>query len=479
MTTLIQLCNYTVYNPFRFSNHDGGSVLLSTGLELEGTGVNSRKITYVVAMFSMVALMAAPVWAQQMSGQDRGRAQDMLKVVMGEMRKHYYDPKYHGLDWDAKIAETKEKIDKAQAWNVAMSNIAGALDALNDSHTFFLPPSHVGRTDYGFQYQIVGDRSFIIRVRPGSDAEAKGIKPGDELLGLNNFEVNRNTLWRLKYAFNVLRPQPSMTLILQDPAGNQRKVDAAAKVRERRRRIDISGDSGDSDFWEWVREIQGESRLFRARSTEYGDALMILKLPEFDFSVDGVESMFAKAKKHQALIVDLRGNPGGSVETLRAVVGGMFDKEIKIADQVSRKESKPLVSETMGNKFAGKLIVLVDSDSASASELFARVMQIEKRGTVIGDRSAGAVMESRHYSEQMGAETVLFYGVSITERDLIMKDGRSLEHVGVTPDEIVLPSPQDLAAGRDPVLAHAAELAGVKMSPEDAGKAFPYEWPPQ
>ncbi len=97
----------------------------------------------------------------------------------------------------------------------------------------------------------------------------------------------------------------------------------------------------------------------------------------------------------------------------------------------------------------------------------------------MGDHSSGSVMESREYSEQTGTETAIFYGASITESNLIMSDGKSLEHVGVTPDEVLLPSAQDLADGRDPVLAHAAESLGVKITAEEAGKVFPYEWAPE
>jgi C-terminal processing protease CtpA/Prc len=86
-------------------------------------------------------------------------------------------------------------------------------------------------------------------------------------------------------------------------------------------------------------------------------------------------------------------------------------------------------------------------------------------------------MEAKRYSYKSGTEIVVFYGASITDADVVMNDGKSLEHNGVFPDEIVLPSAEDLASGRDPVLAHAAETAGARISPEAAGKLFPYEWP--
>lgn len=427
---------------------------------------------FIVAMTA--ALLPAAVVAQEMSSFDRSRALQMLDDVSTDIKKHYYDPHFHGVDWDATVRDAKTKIESSTSMNMAMAHLAQAVASLNDSHTFFVPPSRPYKHDYGFQAKMIGDKCFITRVRPGSDAEAKGLKPGDQVLSFEGYPPDRENYWKIEYRYNDLRPQMALHLGLRDPQGKEREVDVSAKFKQTERVKDVTGDA----IWNVVRDMEDQEHLQRERWAEAGDDAWVLKFPVFAFDQGHVDGMMSKARKRSALILDLRGNPGGAVETLKYLVADMFDDEVKIADRSGRKEMKPEEVKPRGKKaYTGKLVVLIDSKTGSAAELFARVVQLQKRGTALGDRSSGSVMEAKHYSYQLGEETAIFFGASITEADLIMSDGKSLEHVGVTPDELILPTADDIASGRDPVLARAAALVGAKLTPEDAGKLFPYEWP--
>jgi C-terminal processing protease CtpA/Prc len=203
---------------------------------------------------------------------------------------------------------------------------------------------------------------------------------------------------------------------------------------------------------------------------------VIWKMPDFVFDPKEVDSLVDRFRGRHALILDLRGNGGGYVVTLERLTGYFFDRDIKIAELKGRKPMEPQHAKSQGSKvFSGRVIVLIDSNSASAAEIFARVMQIEKRGIVLGDVSSGAVMQSRGVGFDAGVDSVISYGLNLTNADVIMSDGKSLEHVGVTPDELIVPTGNDLALRRDPVLARALELAGVTVSPDEAGKLFPVE----
>lgn len=432
----------------------------------------------LILLFSIPAIFATPgaVRAQQkMDSFELDRARGMLRDARDAVKKHYYDATYHGLDLEARYQQYDERIKAAPSFNDALRMVAAFLGGLKDSHTFLVPPMRSYRLDYGFRMQLFGDNAFITRIRPGTDAESK-VHPGDQVLGYNTYSVNRTDFQDLSYAYNSLMPQNRTQLDLRDPDGNVRRVIVESKGRQLKSELDISLST--LDLYQLVREEENQEHVIRQQQYVIGD-VVIWKMPEF-FLTDGeVDHWFDVVRKHKTLILDLRGNPGGAVVTLDRMLGNVFDHDIKIADRTGRKELKPEIAKTVGgHAFAGEVIVLVDSMSASAAELFARMMQLEHRGIVLGDRSSGSVMEAKGYSFSQGMETKIFYAFSVTEADLIMQDGKSIEHVGVTPDEIVLPTARDLAAGRDPVLAHAAEIAGVKLDPAEAGKLFPFEWMP-
>jgi C-terminal processing protease CtpA/Prc len=433
----------------------------------------------MLAAIFTACLFGASLHSQQtkMDSMNLDRSRGILRDAYDNLKKHYYDPKFHGLDIEARYHDFDAKIQNAASLSQAFGLVAGFFDGLNDSHTFFEPPSRPYRVDYGYRMQIIGENAFITRVRPGSDAESK-VHPGDQVIGYNNFAVNRGDFWKMNYYFNNLSPQKASLLSLRNPQGEEKNITVDAKVRELKKVIDLTGENGDWDFWQMVRDGENYDHTVRQRYYEIND-VMIWKMPEFFLDYPEMDRAFGIARKHKALILDLRGNPGGAIITLEHMLGNVFDHDIKVADRVGRKDMKAEVAKTHGGSvFTGKLIVLVDSGSASAAELFPRVIQLEQRGIVVGDRTAGAVMEARGYRNSQGADTRIFYAFSITEADLTMKDGKSLEHVGVTPDEIVVPTAQDLATGRDPALSRAAELAGLNLEPAAAGKMFPFEWLP-
>ena len=438
-----------------------------------------RRALFVIVCLGFTLAVFGAEKTDRFPAPDRERVQVMLQVVASDVQRYYFDPKLRGVDWNARVAAAREKIAQAPSYDTALLEVAAVFETLNDSHTSFDPPSDPFPQDYGWKFQMIGSHCYVTQVRPKSDADAKGLKPGDEILSLDGFTPARDSLDRMEYVLNILLPQARLRVEFRDQAGKIHKVDVVAKVRQKRAMTDFNEDTG-RDAWEVRLEAEDERRLSHPQIKELNPTLMIVKLPVFNLSEIAEDEIIAKARKHSALILDLRGNPGGRVNCLEDLLSGVFDREVKIADRVTRDSRKPMaVKHKRQNPFTGQVIVLLDSRSASAAELFARVVQLEKRGTVLGDCSSGSVMESRFYNHKVGGNPYYYYGVSVSQADLIMKDGQSLEHVGVTPDETILPGAADLANGRDPVLARAAEIVGATLTPEQAAKLFPYQWPMQ
>ena len=407
--------------------------------------------------------------AQKAGRLEIGQWRDVLKNLKAALKDNYYDPSLRGIDIDAHFELAHEKMKSAKSLSQLTGIAAQALLDLDDSHTILIPPHTFSRVDYGWSMQVVGSDCYVLSVEPGSDAEAKGLQVGDRVLSIDDRTMDRTKAWLADYLYKTLQPQPTMKLVVEKPDKRQMALVIQTKLG-RNAKFNLNLDGVQPVIYLPEAYSHEDDRFY-----ELSKDVLVWKMPAFRLRI--VSRAERKLKRRKALILDLRGNPGGYLEALEDFTGYFFDSNIKISEARGRKKFKPSVAVGQKDKaFKGQLVILIDAGSSSETELFARTVQLQKRGIVIGDRSAGSVMRSRFYPMHHGGYGEMLYGIFVTEADVIMPDGKSLEHVGVTPDELLLPTAQELNANLDPVLARAAELVGIKLDAKQAGKLFPIVW---
>ena len=422
------------------------------------------------SIFLIVYILSATIYSQ-VGANERSLAQGMLSNVKDEIKRNYYDPTFHGVDVDYVWELATQKIKNDPTRDAMMMTIASAVLTLDDSHTTFFPPSRAADIEYGWIVDVIGDGCYVTAIKPKSDAETKGLKIGDRVLSIDGIKPTRDNLWKTYYRMFAVMPVTKVTMVVLRPGEEKpRNFEIQTKISKTAQAVDFEA--------LWIKILRnGWDKAHNDKYFEFGDDLLIWRMSSFRMSETALDSLMSKARNHKAFILDLRNNGGGYVDILKRLVGHLFEKDIKIADEKTKKTTKPLIAKSRGKDvYKGKLIVLVNNRSASASEVLARTVQLENRGQVIGDRSAGAVMESRFVDLNLGVGSTLYYGMSITIADLVMPDGKSLEKTGVVPDEIIIPTGQDIALSKDPVISHAAKLLGVDITPEKAGTFFPFDW---
>jgi carboxyl-terminal processing protease len=135
------------------------------------------------------------------------------------------------------------------------------------------------------------------------------------------------------------------------------------------------------------------------------------------------------------LVLDLRGNPGGIVDSVDATAGAFLPAGTLLSSAQGRWHVLPerrFESDTQaGVAYRGALVVLVDGATSSGAETLARALQYYHRATIVGTRTAGKVMG-------VEVEMPLADGglLRVATLDVTGPDGRRLEGLGVTPDVI-------------------------------------------
>ncbi len=143
---------------------------------------------------------------------------------------------------------------------------------------------------------------------------------------MSGFTVNRGDFHDIQYYFNILAPQTAVSFDLLSPTGEARHAFVNTRVVSRKLILDLNNPS---DLWEFKHMGEKEDIAARSRIVELGD-IAIWKLKEFNLDSDQIERALGIARKHKTLILDLRGNPGGTVTSLKSIAGGLFDHDVKV-----------------------------------------------------------------------------------------------------------------------------------------------------
>ncbi|HEX9657739.1 MAG TPA: S41 family peptidase [Bacteroidota bacterium] len=430
-----------------------------------------------IAFFSNLSVAVPTILGQSLSSLDRENGRMMARLVHKDIEENFFDTTFNNLELKKRFQEVDERLQTAESWGEIFRIIAQATLDLNDSHTIFLPPSRATKVDHGWEWQAVGDSVYVVFVEEGSDAASKGLKPGDRLITVNGIPAERNSLFTLSYLFYTLEPQPGFRLTIENAIGETHEFVVMGEAKRGPRVMDLTGKLSTFGIHDVI--VEAENRRVSKKNDFHplNEQTLYCKMKQFQSDEDDVEKIVDEASDYKNFILDLRGNPGGTVLALKHLVGRLFTERVLIHTARTREGRDTVFSvENTDDKYNGKLIVLVDQQSASASEAAARVIQLEKRGTIIGDRTSGSLTAANIFTHHIGIDRVSWFGTIVGIGELTMSDGHKIESVGVTPDELVLPTRLDIASGRDPVLSRAAKHFDIDLDPLDASKISEIGW---
>ena len=410
--------------------------------------------------------------SKEAQSQSLGMLDDMREILS----EYYYDPKLHGIDVKARVEAAKTRV-KSMQYNWQMYRVlVQLLMDFNDSHTRMLLPSRTDHFQYGVGWQMIGDDCYVTGVTKDSDANAQGVEIGDQILSIGKFNPTRADLWKINYLIYRLDPSKTLDLKIKKPDGQTKSLTIKAKTQT------------DKEFFAEVKAKREKRKDNKARDKEdaqdfkcreVNKDLIACHLETFSTEKDTIDKMMKQVAKYPKFILDLRGNGGGYVETEQYLLSHFFDKEVKILDLVTKEKTETRKTKVLGSDklYKGDVSVLIDSNSASASEITAKVLQLEKRAKIYGDYSSGSVMTSigvpfKSLLSAHADAAIIRVGMSVTIGDVIMSDRTRLEKVGVVPDEVLQPLAVAFKMKLDAVLAYAASKMGVNISPEEAGKFY-------
>jgi len=372
--------------------------------------------------------------------------QDSPKTVVDEawqiVNREYVDGTFNRTDWRAvrQGLLAKSYTSRTQAYDA----LRDALKKLDDPYTRFMDPKQYEAlssqtsgelSGVGIRLELDEKTKVLTVVEPleNSPAIRAGVKAGDRITAING---------KLTKGMSV------------EDASNQIRGEVGSKVSLR------IGRDGTSEFDLPLTRARIELQTVRYSLRQEGkNRVGYIRLNEF--SSHASEQMQRAiqdlaAQKVNAYVLDLRGNPGGLLQSSIEISRMLIDKGA-IVRTVDRKGGK---EEFVANNNALTklpLAVLVDGNSASSSEILTGALKDNKRATVIGSQTFGKALVQSVHSLSDGS------GLAVTIAHYYTPAGTDISHKGITPDIKI-----DLTDAQRKFLATNPKLIGTKQDPQYA-----------
>lgn len=305
--------------------------------------------------------------------------------------------------------------------------INGILQSTGDKYSRYLPGKEFSSYSEEMDGQFGGigvvmaekdGTAYVVEVYKNTPASKAGIKSGDVFYKIGKKESDK---WTTKEVQKLVKGKPgtSVTLTMIRPAKKDAKMTS-------------------------MKELEGKKITFtmkramitypNVRSTMKPGKVGYIRLGEFNAKAsEQVASAVKKLEKNGAksLVLDLRENPGGLIK--EAVnVSSLFIKKGAIVETRSRNKQSDETMYATGKKITDlPLVVLIDENSASASEIVSGALQDYKRATLVGTKSFGKGSVQAQYPLKDGSAIIM------TVQHYFTPKNQDINGKGLTPDILV------------------------------------------
>lgn len=394
----------------------------------------------------------------------------------GAIRETYVDEARSEADWAALHDEFRARAAAATTPDDVRAVLRGFLARIGRSHFDLLPSSVHDRLSSssgsaadtgtpGFEVTPIGGEAVVSRVDAGGPAAKAGVQPGWVVEAIEGEPVRRVA---------------AEAGTAEGAAGFRLWATTQALLKGAR------GTTAHIRFRDG-RDAPHDVEVTRARP--WGEPVTLGYLPTFFAHLEdrvlagsggrhvhlvhfnvwmvplsaSIDRALFEARGADGVVIDLRQNPGGILSMLMGVSGHFLEGPVSLGTLRTRDSELKLLANPRlvapdGRRvapFRGRVAILVDQTSYSASEIFAAGMQALGRATIFGARTPGGALPAM--LRRLPNGDVLEYAIG----DFVTASGRRIEGQGVEPDVPVAVTREALGAGEDPVLAAAVAWAGA------------------